>query len=225
MENGSLFSWLPNDKPQSSIAVSADMPLCLLHSPRLQNHTALPPPSRCPDTGTAAWDFPPPVFFCRSIHIIDPDSYPFFEFAFKFVWLLCLIVKSMIAEIFPLHDAVGIQIFLLHFAAGSQILPLHGGAVWQRGVKFKSSGRLPRPLKGQSCHKNHIWGTFSILVPNYNVKLQIQLTPRTWSKRRKDFRLWIGDPGGYFWWDTVGQKSGATVPLMSDCPTVILSHC
>jgi hypothetical protein len=33
------------------------------------------------------------------------------------------------------------------------------------------------------------------------VKLQIQITPRSWSKRRKDFRVCIGGPGGYFWWE------------------------
>ncbi len=78
-----------------------------------------------------------------------------------------------------------------------------GESIWQRGVKSKNSGRLPRPLKGQSCKKNHIWGTFNILVlwesfikgpPTYNlfltprcimqwgVKLQIRITLRIWNQ-------------------------------------------
>jgi hypothetical protein len=81
------------------------------------------------------------------------------------------------SQISLLHFSAGSQIFRQHYAAGSQILPLHDAAkvksyhrmmqresIWQRGVKSKNSGRLPRPLKGQSCRKNHIWGTFNILV-------------------------------------------------------------
>jgi hypothetical protein len=30
--------------------------------------------------------------------------------------------------------------------------------IMQRGVKSKYFGRLPRPLKGQSCKKLHLWG-------------------------------------------------------------------
>jgi hypothetical protein len=65
----------------------------------------------------------------------------------------------------------------------------------QRGVKSKNFGRLPRPLKGQSCKKSHM-GTFTILVlciktrPTYNfltrrcmmqrgVKPQILITLRS----------------------------------------------
>ncbi len=38
-----------------------------------------------------------------------------------------------------------------------------GESIWQQGVKPKNFGRPPKPLKGESC-KNHIWGTFTILV-------------------------------------------------------------
>ncbi len=50
---------------------------------------------------------------------------------------------------YPLQYAVGSQILLLHHATWSQI--------WQQGVKSKNFGRLPWPLKEQSC-QNHIWG-------------------------------------------------------------------
>ncbi len=169
--------------------------------------------------------------------------------------------KSMIvAEIFPLHDAVGSQIFLLYLerevksfccimqrgvkscrcilqrGVKSYRCMMQQGVksyrcimhrevksycrMMQRGVESKNSGRLPRHLKRQSCKT--ITCTFTIQVlwescikalPTYNlfltplcmmrrgVKLHIQITPRTWSKRRKDFRVWIGDSGGHFWWE------------------------
>jgi hypothetical protein len=31
-----------------------------------------------------------------------------------------------------------------------------GKSIWQRGVKSQNFGRLPRPLKGQSCKKSHM---------------------------------------------------------------------
>ncbi len=37
-------------------------------------------------------------------------------------------------------------------------------SIWKRGVKSKNFRRLPGPLKGQSCKKYHIWGTFTIQV-------------------------------------------------------------
>jgi hypothetical protein len=60
------------------------------------------------------------------------------------------------SQIFLLHDAAGSQILPLHNAAGSQILPPHdavGSQFGSRESSLKNSGRLPRPLKGQSCKK------------------------------------------------------------------------
>jgi hypothetical protein len=77
------------------------------------------------------------------------------------------------SQISPLHFAAGSQIFPLNDAAASQILAPHDAAgsqfgsresIWQRGVKSKNSGRLPRPLKGPSWKKNHVWEAFNILV-------------------------------------------------------------
>ncbi len=53
----------------------------------------------------------------------------------------------MIAEIFPLHDAVGSQIFLMHFAAGSKILPLHD-AGWSQFGSVESSLKALEDSRG-----------------------------------------------------------------------------
>jgi hypothetical protein len=70
---------------------------------------------------------------------------------------------------FPLHDAAASQILPLHDAAGSQILLLHDAAKSQFGsgesIKSKNSGRLPRPLKGQSCKKKSYMGDLQYPSP------------------------------------------------------------
>ncbi len=61
-------------------------------------------------------------------------------------------------QILWLHDEAGRQILPLPDAAGSQILPPHNaaGSHLTAGIKSKNFGRLPRPLKGQSCEKSHM---------------------------------------------------------------------
>ncbi len=49
------------------------------------------------------------------------------------------------------------------------------------------------------------------------VKLQIQITPRSWSKRRKDFRVWIGGAGGHFWWENRRSKIWCYCPFTYKC--------
>jgi hypothetical protein len=70
--------------------------------------------------------------------------------------LVSLLHFAVGSQILPLHDAEGSQILLQHDAAGSQFGS--GESIWQRGFKSKNFGRLPRPLKRQSCKKCHIWG-------------------------------------------------------------------
>jgi hypothetical protein len=69
---------------------------------------------------------------------------------------------------------------IMHWGVKSHRSIYSGQSISQRGVKSKNFGRLPRPLKGQSCKINHIRGTFSILVlwesciktlPTYNLFL------------------------------------------------------
>ncbi len=59
------------------------------------------------------------------------------------------------SQILPLSDAAGSQILPQHDAAGNQILLPHdaGGVNLTAGSKSKNFGRLPRPLKRQSCHE------------------------------------------------------------------------
>jgi hypothetical protein len=107
----------------------------------------------------------------------------------------------------------------------------------QRGVKFyhrmmeqrvnlaarSQILKLPRPLKGQTCKKKHIRGTsLSYSYENHILKvcdlpvffLLPAATPRSWSKKRKYYRVWIGGPGESFWWKkTLGKKSGPSIPL------------
>ncbi len=101
----------------------------------------------------------------------------------------------------------------------------------QRGVKSKYYGRLPRPLKGQSCKKNHIWGTFTILVlwercintlPMFLLPLHDAAGSQTpnsnnSTKLKQKKKRFYGVNRGPRWvllmGKTVGQKSGAAVSL------------
>ncbi len=99
--------------------------------------------------------------------------------------------------------------------------------------QVKTFGRLPRPLKIQPRKKSymgdlHYPSLMRIVYQNSpslqffftprwmmqrGVKLQIQITQQSWSKRQKDFRVWIGDSGGYFWWGKPWVKNLALLSL------------
>ncbi len=129
------------------------------------------------------------------------------------------------SQILPLHHAAGSQILRVQNAAKNwmgkfQVTydspPQRGVICYRRtmqwGVKFKNFGRLPRPLERQSYHypipKRII---YYILV--YLTQLTMFFNPAAWccrevnfkfkylheveAKEAKDFRVWIGGPGGY----------------------------
>jgi hypothetical protein len=75
---------------------------------------------------------------------------------------------------------------------------LYTGAV-QCTCTVQCGGVHPDWFDGQQGCSQLSTHSFFWRMMQRGVKLQIQVTPRTGSKRRKDFRFWIGDPGGNFW--------------------------
>ncbi len=72
---------------------------------------------------------------------------------------------------------------------------------------------IPKKIIYENSPSSLFFAT-SRCIMQRGVKLQIQITPRSWSKKQNDCRVWISGPGGYFRRKkTVVQKSGATVPL------------